>query len=419
MWPLSRQNLPKQFLPITGKQSLLQQTATRVSSEQFAPAIIVSSEAHHQLVQRQLEQAGTSPEAILLEPSQRNTSAAAALAAAWLRGTGRDELLLIMPSDHVIGDLPAFLKAIGAGARHARDGAIVTFGIAPSGPNPQYGYIETDADASSGALRIKRFVEKPSAERASEYLASGRHFWNSGIFLVSASTLLDEMGKFLPATLDAVSRSVGDATAEGLFIRPAADAFNEAENISIDHGIMERTALGMVVPVEMKWSDVGSWNAVWELADKDGNNNAAHGNVLALDTRNSLLRNDSRTIVATLGLDNMAVIATGDAIFIAPLSRASDVRRVVESLGSDSTVTEDTSFRVRHIVVDPGQELPIQPNDPMHWVVVRGSARVTAGDGVRVLEQNQSAQIAAGTIANGGDSPLELIAVQCGPDEQR
>lgn len=440
LWPVSRRTFPKQLLPVIGEQSLLQQTAARLTGEQFAPAIIVSGEDQRFFIKRQLQLAGAPIEAILLEPEARNTSAAAALAAAWLRSTGRDELLLLMPSDHVIGDRQAFLNAVETGVSHAGRGAIVTFGAEPIGANTQYGYIEAKPGDgfADGAFPIARFVEKPDAATAAEYVASGRFFWNSGIFLLKASILLDEMRQFLPASLDAITRAVANPGTDGLFVRPSAEAFAEAESISIDHGIMEKTARGVVVPVQMQWSDVGAWDAVWNLGPKDASNNVVQGDIVAVDTRNSLLRSDGKAVVAALGLNEMAVIAVSDAVFVAPLDRVAEVKELVDRLkdaerdcvalpakvarpwGSYESIADGPRFQVKHIVVDPGETLSLQRHyhRAEHWVVVRGSAEVTVGDQVSILQENESTYIPAGTkhrLANPGKVPLELVEVQCGP----
>ena len=440
LWPASRQLFPKQLLPLTGEQSLLQQTAKRLSEPLFGPAVVVSGEDQRFFIKRQLEAAGAPVEVILLEPMARNTSAATALAAAWLRASGRDELMLIMPSDHVIADSEAFLAAVRTGIPHAEDGTIVTFGAKPTEPNTQYGYIEADTSRSfpDGAAPIARFVEKPDPETAAEYVQSGRFFWNSGIFLVKAGTLLDEMREFLPAGLEAIVSSVENAAVDGLFVRPAADAFAKAENISIDHGVMEKTTRGVVVPVEMQWSDVGAWDAVWKLSPKDGAGNAAQGDVVSIDTHNSLLRSDGQAMLATIGLDGMAVIAMRDAVFVAPMARVAEVKDLVEKLkgeerdcvltppkvarpwGSYETIGDGQRFQVKHIIVDPGETLSLQMHfhRSEHWVVVRGSAQVTVGDEVSILQENQSTYIPAGTrhrLANPGKVPLELVEIQCGP----
>jgi len=439
LWPVSRQTFPKQLLPVTGDHSLLQQTSTRLTGKQFSPAILVSGEDQRFFIKRQLQLAGAAVEAILLEPSARNTAAAATLAAAWVRSNGRDEVLLLMPSDHVIGDGEAFMSAIQTGLAHAENGEIVTFGAHPTEPNTQYGYIEADdSDPSAGGVfPIARFVEKPNAEKAAEYVATGRFFWNSGIFLLKASTLLDEMRQFLPTSLEAISRSVAEATTDDLFFRPEATSFVQAENISIDHGIMEHTTRGVIVPVQMNWSDVGSWDAVWKLGKKDNSNNVTQGDVVALDTKDSLVRNDGKALVATLGLEKMAVVAVRDAVFVAPMDRVAEVRDLVDSLRSEDrqcvvmpakvarpwgtyeTVADGPRFQVKHIVVDPGERLSLQMHyhRSEHWVVVHGSAEVTVGDKVTILQENESTYIPAGTqhrLANPGKVPLELVEIQCG-----
>jgi mannose-1-phosphate guanylyltransferase / mannose-6-phosphate isomerase len=436
---VSRQLLPKQFLPLTGDQSLLQQTAARLSRTLFEPAIIVSGEEQRFFIKRQLEAADAPVEAILLEPMARNTSAAAALAAAWLRASGRDELMLLMPSDHVVGDPDALVRAVETGIPHAEDGAIVTFGANPAEPNTQYGYIEADEAKpfGDGAFPIARFVEKPDAAKAAEYVESGRFFWNSGIFLMKASILLDEMRQFLQTSLDAILRSIDGAAVDGLFVRPSPAEFAKAENISIDHGVMEKTARGVVVPVEMQWSDIGAWDAVWNLGPKDADNNVTFGDIVALDTRDSLLRSDGKALLAAVGLERMAVIATGDAVLVAPLDRVAEVKDLVEKLkseerecvvspakvarpwGSYETIAGGPRFQVKHIVVDPGETLSLQMHHHRseHWVVVSGSAKVTVGDEVTMLQENQSTYIPAGTrhrLANPGKVPLQLVEIQCG-----
>jgi mannose-1-phosphate guanylyltransferase/mannose-6-phosphate isomerase len=322
---------------------MLVETLRRVDGPGFEAPIIVSAEDHRLFVKDQLDEIGAAVEAILLEPVGRSTSAAAALAAEWLRSTGRDELLLLMPADHVIGDEEALRAAIQTAVPHAEGGAIVTFGIVPTGPNVEYGYIEAEADQPAGATAypVARFVEKPDVDTAAAYVESGRFWWNYGIFLVKASTLIEEMRRFLPRTLESISRSVASATRDAMFVRPEPEAFRAAENISIDYGIMEKTSRAVVVPVQMNWSDVGSWAAVWTLAPKDALDNAVQGDVVMIDTRGSLLRNESDAVVTAIGLENMAVIAVRDAILVAPLSRAAEVRLLVEKLreeGRESAV---------------------------------------------------------------------------------
>jgi mannose-1-phosphate guanylyltransferase/mannose-6-phosphate isomerase len=439
LWPVSRQSYPKQLLPVTGEQSLLQQTAARLSGGLFGPAVVVSGEDQRFFIKRQLSEQGSDVDAILLEPEGRNTAAAAALAAVWLETRGRDELMLLMPSDHVIADRDAFLQALEIGRPKANAGAIVTFGATPTEPNTQYGYIEADTGGagSERILPISRFVEKPDAETAAIYFASGRFFWNAGIFLLKASTLLEEMERLLPHSLKSIRKSIAHAEADGSFVRPDAAAFKQADNISIDHAIMEKTSRGMVVPVSMKWSDVGSWDAVWKLGAKDADNNVVQGDVVALDTGNSLLRNESSMMVATAGLQDMAVIAVRDAVLVAPLARMADLKALVTEVqanngervaspakvyrpwGSYETIASGAGFQVKTIIVDPGEKLSLQLHHQRseHWVVVRGHAEVTVGDEVSTLGPNQSVYIPVETkhrLVNPGAEPLELIEVQCG-----
>ena len=418
---------------------MLQATARRVLDAAFSRPIIVAGEEHRFFVKRQLENAGLDVEAILLEPFGRNTAAAAALAACWVTAEGQDEILLLMPSDHVVEDVSAFHEAIRMGVPAAERGALVTFGVRPDSPNTQYGYIELGkADESlSGVHRVARFVEKPDAKLAREYLESGRFAWNSGIFFFKASVFLDEMRRHLPESLEAISKSMASPSKDGVFIRPDPAPLADAPSISIDHGIMEKTDRCVVVPVDMGWSDVGSWEALWKISPRDGQNNVVQGEVLAMDCKNSLVRSHDGGLVTAVGLDGMAVIAVRDAIFVSPLDRAADVKLLVDELqgqgsehvvspakvarpwGSYETLDEGPRFQIKRIVVGPGERLSLQKHfhRSEHWVVVKGTAEVTVGDTVKLLQENESTYIPAGTthrLANPGKVGLELIEVQCG-----
>lgn len=439
LWPLSRRTFPKQLLPIAAAETMLQATVARVEGRDFSAPIIVASEDHRFFVKRQLETAGLKAAAILLEPVGRNTAAAAALAALWSLASGVDEVLLLMPSDHVVEDVAGFHAAVRKGLAAAEAGALVTFGIRPDEPNTQFGYIEIGQadEAAERVYRVRQFVEKPDETRARDYLASGRFAWNSGIFLFKASVLIEEMRRHLPASLEAIERAMAAPERDGQFVRPGADAFAAADNISIDHGIMEKTDRAFVVPVDIGWSDVGSWHALWKMAPGDDHDNVIHGDVLAFDTRNSLLRSEGGALLTTIGLDGLAVIAVRDAIFVAPLDRSAEVRRLVDALqaegrecvetpakvarpwGSYETMERGPRFQTKHLIVDPGQRLSLQKHHHRseHWVVVHGTAEVTVGDTVTLLQENQSTYIPAGTthrLANPGEVPLELIEVQCG-----
>ena len=438
LWPISRQSFPKQLLSIVDRKSLLQLTGSRISTGTFADPIVVAGEGHRFFVKRQLEEVGVFPDAILLEPAGRNTASATALAAEWVQAQGRDDVLLVVPSDHMIGDDQAFLSAVEKALPFAADGGIVTFGIKPTGPNTQYGYIEMKEEGgSAAAVPVARFVEKPSVEVAEALLSSGRCVWNAGIFLMKASTLLEEMGRHLPSSLEAISKSMAQAQVDGSFVRPDHDLFIQSENISIDHGIMQKTDRAFVTPVEMDWSDVGSWDAVWRINAKDDAGNVTSGEVIMVDTHGSVLRSEGGALLAAVGLKDMVVVAARDAIFVAPLNRANEVRQIVERLqqdktgyvddpakverpwGSYETLDAGPRFQIKHIHVAPGETLSLQMHfhRSEHWVVVAGTAKVTVGEREFLLNENESTYIPAGEkhrLANPGKVPLQLIEVQCG-----
>jgi mannose-1-phosphate guanylyltransferase/mannose-6-phosphate isomerase len=334
LWPFSRQTFPKQLLPIVGERSMLQETAARVASDEFAPPLIVTSEEHGQIAERQLREIGIAPAAVLLEPVARNTAAVAALAAEWALAGGKDELLLLLPSDHFILDRAAFAAAVRSGASQANDGGIVLFGVPAFEANTQYGYIEAGGAGATGVQPVLGFAEKPDAATAARYCGSGRHYWNAGIFLTQASTLLGELSAYLPATREAIARGFQQRVSNGLFVRPNPQAFSDLDSISLDCGVMQRTKRAFVIPVEMGWSDVGSWAAVWSSSAKDGNNNVTVGDVLTVDTRNSLVRSDGSAVVVTIGLQDIVVVGTKDAILVAPLRRSDEVKDVVKRLAT-------------------------------------------------------------------------------------
>jgi mannose-1-phosphate guanylyltransferase/mannose-6-phosphate isomerase len=440
LWPLSRQTFPKQLLPVVAEdESMLQATAARVLGTPFDRPIVVAGEEHRFFVKRQLEEAGLEVDAILLEPFGRNTAAAAALAAQWSMAEGKDEILLLMPSDHVVEDVGAFHEAVRKGIAAAESGDLVTFGVLPDSPNTQYGYIELGAaeEKLAGVHRVSQFIEKPDEARAREYFKSGRFVWNAGIFLFKASIFLEEMRRHLPESLEAISRAMASPKRDGPFTRPDPGPFAAAQNISIDHGIMEKTERCVVVPVDMGWSDVGSWQALWKISPSDAQNNVVQGDVLAMDCRNSLIRSYDGGLLTAVGLDGMAVIAVRDAIFVSPLERTDDVKLLVERLqdqdrdcvvspakvarpwGSYESLGQGPRFQIKRIVVGAGERLSLQKHfhRSEHWVVVQGTAEVTVGDTVTLLQENQSTYIPAGTthrLANPGKVPLELIEVQCG-----
>ena len=418
---------------------MLQATLARVHSPKFALPVIVATEGHRDLVKAQIEQCGLKAETIILEPEGRNTAAAIALVAHWMSASGSDDYLLVLPSDHVIADLPAFHHAIDAAVDAARDGALVTFGITPTSPETGYGYIEAgpEPESSPAARTVRRFVEKPDLATARAYLASGNFYWNSGIFLFKASAIRDELQKHAPDVFAKCADAMNNRTVDDGFVRPEPSAFLSCPNISIDYAVMEKTDCARVVPVGMGWSDVGSWDAFWTISDKDAADNLLLGDIVAIDTHGSLLRSECETQIATVGLSNMIVVATRDAVLVAPRERAEDVKLIVDSLkkndspthqtharvqkpwGSYETMDRGDGFQVKRIIVKPGHQLSLQYHHRRseHWVVVGGSAEVTIGEDVSTLNANESAYIPIGVVhrlANRATEDLHLIEVQCG-----
>jgi mannose-1-phosphate guanylyltransferase/mannose-6-phosphate isomerase len=437
---LSRSLYPKQLLPVASEASMLQVTAARVpQAKGFGAPIVVAGEDHRFLIADQLRGQSTAPAAILLEPAARNTAAAIALAANLLLASDPDALMLVMPSDHVIADVEAFHQAVQAAVPAAQKGRLVTFGIKPGHPETGYGYIEVGDSLSevAGVNRVARFVEKPDAETAKAYVESGRHAWNGGIFLFMARTVLGELEQFEPAIARACSEAMAARVSDGVFVRPSREPFLSSPNVSIDYAVMERTTLAAVVPVEMGWSDVGSWDALWDISSKDQTGNATKGDVVAVDTKGSLLRQDGGPAIAAVGVSDMVVVSTRDAVLVAPRSRAQDVKHLVDELkgrgsekpqvhtqvhrpwGTYETMDRGERFQTKRIVVKPGEKLSLQMHHHRseHWIVVSGTARVVVDDKVSLLQENQSIYIPAGSthrLENPGKIPLHLIEVQCG-----
>lgn len=435
LWPLSRDAFPKQFLPLVGAQSMLQATWQRVAPLAAAAPIVVAGEEHRFMVAEQLREAGASAATILLEPVARNTAPAIAVAALEALRGGEDPLLLVLPSDHVIADPAGFRAAVEQAAPAARDGRLVTFGIVPDAPETGYGYIQ--AAPGQGVRAVRRFVEKPDAATAAGYLASGDHYWNSGMFLLRASAYLEELGRLQPAMLEACRQAHARARRDPDFVRLDAEAFAACPADSIDYAVMEHTARAAVLPLEVGWNDVGSWAALWQVAEQDGDGNAHRGDVLALDCRDTLAWADGGRLVALLGLEDVVVVDTADAVLVARKDAVQDVRRVVAALkaqgrpevqlhrrvyrpwGSYEAIDAGPRFQVKRITVKPGAALSLQMHHHRaeHWVVVRGTARVTRGEEVILLGENQSTYIPLGVrhrLENPGKLPLELIEVQSG-----
>jgi mannose-1-phosphate guanylyltransferase/mannose-6-phosphate isomerase len=445
LWPLSRELYPKQLLALTGERTMLQQTALRLSGLAAAAPVVVCNDAHRFLVAEQLRQLRIEPRAVVLEPFGRNTAPAIALAAhAALKMSsaeqGDDPELLVLPADHVIKDIAAFQKAVRVALPSVQEGKLVTFGIVPSAPETGYGYIQRgeagSADGVSGVYRIARFVEKPSLERAQQFLQSGDYLWNSGMFMFRAGRYLQELERFAPQ-IARFCRSAFESSKSDLdFTRIDAKAFEQCPSDSIDYAVMEKTSEAIVVPLDAGWSDVGSWSALHEACDADAHGNVSRGDVIAEDSQGCYLYSESR-LVAAVGLREHVVVETKDAVLVAPKDRVQDVKKLVSRLkeagryehslhrevfrpwGSYDSIENGERFQVKRLKVKPGATLSLQMHHHRaeHWIVVSGTARVTRGEEVFLLEENQSTYIPIGVrhrIENPGMIPLHIIEVQSG-----
>ena len=441
LWPLSRELYPKQLLALTGRHTLLQQTVLRLEGLAASAPVIVCNEVHRFLVAEQLRQLKIEPDATILEPFGRNTAPAIALGAhAALKGSlaganAADPVLLVQPADHLIRDTPAFQQAVRAALSAAQAGQLVTFGVVASGAETGYGYIQRGAVSGAG-FRIARFVEKPNAQRAQEFLQSGDYYWNSGMFMFRARRYLQELERFAPEMARICAAAFRGATADLDFTRIDAATFEACPADSIDYAVMEKTADAVVVPLKAGWSDIGSWSALYEASDAGAHGNVTHGDVLSEDTHGSYLHSESR-LVAAVGVKDHVVIETKDAVLVAPMDRVQDVKKLVQRLkelgrseyslhrevfrpwGSYDSLESGPRFQVKRLKVNPGATLSLQLHHHRaeHWVVVAGTARITRGEEVFLLEENQSTYIPVGTkhrIENPGTVPLEIIEVQSG-----
>jgi len=433
LWPLSREAYPKQFLQLAGEHSMLQSTWLRVADVATQAPIVVANEAHRFVAAEQLQQVGTTPSAILLEPIGRNTAPAIAAAALEACRDGADPLLLVLPSDHLIRDVAHFHRAILDAADIAEQGKLVTFGIQPTAPETGYGYIK--AVAGEGARAIERFVEKPDLATAQDYVTSGKYYWNSGMFLFRASRYLQELERLQPQILAACRASWEKARRESDFIRLDADAFKASPSDSIDYAVMEKTTDAAVVPLDAGWSDVGSWTALRDVSEQDANGNAHRGDVIAIDCHDTFAYGER--LIAMIGLDDVIVVETDDAVLVGKSDRMQEVKDVVARLKADGrseaiwhrkvyrpwgaydSIDNGERFQVKRITVKPGGTLSLQMHHHRaeHWIVVSGTAEVTRGDEVLLLAENQSTYIPLGVthrLRNPGKLPLELIEVQSG-----
>jgi mannose-1-phosphate guanylyltransferase/mannose-6-phosphate isomerase len=439
LWPMSRTLYPKQLLPLLTAQSMLQETVRRVGdSARFAAPLIVANDEHRFIIAEQLRQIEVTPQAIILEPVGRNTAPAAAIAALLLAASDPDALLFIMPSDHAIGDPAAFAAALGRAAEAARGGALVTFGVTPDRPETGYGYIKRGAPlgGQEGSYEVAAFVEKPDRARAEAYLATGDYFWNSGIFLFPAGLYLEELSRRHPEMIAGCRAALDKAQRDLDFLRLDKAAFTALAGESIDYAVMEHTKRAVIVPVSMGWSDVGSWDALWSMGDKDGAGNVMLGDVVASDAKNCYLRAEER-MIAALGVEDLVVVATGDVVLVARRDRVQDIKTLVARLdgagrseasahltvhrpwGSYRAIHAGDRVQVKHIMVKPGAQLSLQMHHHRaeHWVVVSGTAKVVRGDDEILLHEDQSTYIPLGTrhrLENPGKIPLHLIEVQSG-----
>jgi mannose-1-phosphate guanylyltransferase/mannose-6-phosphate isomerase len=427
LWPMSRALYPKQLLPLHGDLTMVQETAKRVAGAPFAAATIICNEEHRFVVAEQLRAIDLAPAQIILEPFGRNTAPAAAVAALNLVAQSPDALMLVLPSDHVVTRPAAFIDGVRAACRAARDGALVTFGVTPTGPETGFGYIRRGQpwEGADGCFRVDAFIEKPSRHKAEYFIESGDYAWNSGAFLFKAARYVDELQALHPEMVDACRRAVVGGTSDLDFFRLDVEAFKACPTQSIDYAVMEKTT-----------SDVGSWEALWEIGDKDGDGNVLTGDVLVKDVRNSFVRGEG-PLVAVLGVEDMIIVVTDDAVLATTRERAQDVKELAESLkkqgreehhahttvyrpwGHYQNIDAGDGFLVKHIMVKPGGQLSLQMHRKRaeHWVIVAGTAKVVRGEETLIIEENQSTYIPVGMkhrLENPGEIPLRVIEVQSG-----
>ncbi|MGZ3183730.1 MAG: mannose-1-phosphate guanylyltransferase/mannose-6-phosphate isomerase [Telluria sp.] len=438
LWPLSRAAVPKQLLPLASERTMLQETVLRVRGVpgMHAPLVVCNND-HRFLIAEQLREIQIQPQAIVLEPVPRNTAPAAAVAALLLLEQDADAVMLLLPADHLIRDVAAFHAAIGEAALAVAAGHLACFGIVPTGPETGYGYIEQgQALAGSTACRVARFIEKPDRPQAEALLAQGNNVWNSGMFLFSCRQYLDELGQQHPDILAATQAALAGRHADLEFCRLDAAAFAACRADSIDYAVMEKTESAAVVPAAIGWNDIGAWTALWDVGDRDGRGNVIQGDVWLESVTDSLVRANSR-MVAVLGLNDVVVIETADAVLVASKERAQDVKRVVDHLkaagrseyefhtrvfrpwGWYEGIDAGPRFQVKRIAVKPGAALSLQMHHHRaeHWIVVKGTAKVTRNNESFLVSENESTYIPLGTLhrlENPGKVDLEMIEVQSG-----
>ncbi len=439
LWPLSRAAQPKQLLPLVSGKSMLQETVLRLKSwPELMDPLFVAGNEHRFMIAEQLREIDATPLHILLEPFGRNTAPAIAAAAHYLKKIDPEAVMLVLPADHVISHLSAFRTAVGRAHQALRGGGLVTFGIVPTRPETGYGYIRRGKalDDSGDAYRVDAFVEKPELELAQSYLSSGEFYWNSGMFMFLAETYLAELEKFQPMMVSASAEAVNNAYQDMDFCRLEQQSFGQCRSESIDYAVMERTQHAVVVPADIGWNDVGSWSALLDVVDCDSDCNVIRGDVYTENTSDSLIRAESR-FVATVGIKDLVVVETADAVLVAHRDQVQDVRNVVDYLkkhrrsehinhtkvyrpwGCYEEIDNGERFHVKRITVKPGHKLSLQMHHHRaeHWVVVRGTALVTCGEQSTLLSENESTYIPIGQkhrLENPGKFPLEIVEIQTG-----
>jgi mannose-1-phosphate guanylyltransferase/mannose-6-phosphate isomerase len=439
LWPLSRAALPKQLLAVVSDQTMLQETALRLNGRaDIMPPLVVCGNEHRFLVAEQLREIKVKPLGILLESEGRNTAPAVAAAAEFLKGIDEQAVMLVLPADHVISDVEAFYQAILRATALVENGSLATFGIVPTAPETGYGYIRSGEPLPVGenCFKVDRFVEKPDRATAEDFVAAGNYYWNSGMFLFRADAYLNELATFQPAIASASSAAVANGYRDLDFLRLEEAAFAASPSDSIDYAVMEHTRHAVVVPASIGWNDVGSWSALWEVQEQNEDGNVCRGDVYLDGVKNSLVRAESRC-VAVIGVENVVVVETNDAVLVVHKDQVQRVKQVVDHLkGQDRTehihhtrvyrpwgcyegIDIGERFQVKRITVNPGGKLSLQMHHHRaeHWIVVSGTARVTCGDKVSLLTENESTYIPIGMnhrLENPGKLPLHLIEVQSG-----
>lgn len=435
LWPLSRQNYPKQFLALSSQNTMFQETLARFQGQEHFSPIIVTNESHRFIVAEQLRQMHCEKAQIILEPLARNTAPAIVLAALKAMQHGQDPILLVLAADHYIADSAAFEQAVQKASQLASQGRLVTFGITPTHAETGYGYIQLGRSLDEG-FEIQGFKEKPDEQTAQQYVDSGSYLWNSGMFMFKASVFLEEVGLLCPQLLADCQAALELAKQDEYFVHLPLEAFSKCQSESVDYAIMEHTQKGAVMALDAGWSDLGSWASIYDSGPFDANQNRLTGDVLAINTKNSLIQAHSR-LVATVGIDDLVVVETADAVLVAHKSDTQAVRDIVDQLkskqrseyvshplvhrpwGHYETVDIGERYQVKRIFVEPGESLSLQMHyhRAEHWIVVSGTALVRCGDDERLFSENQSTYIPLGvkhSLSNPGKVPLELIEVQSG-----